>query len=101
MRCHGSKIYVCSRCGQVFNVKLGPTGVKDHILQVHVPSGEVTVCRKEVPISKARKRKAGGENKKSSKKPNIEKDPQEGSSSPKPPPKSLKNLQMNSSQQIM
>ena len=49
---NGTKIFICSRCQRVFSMKLGPTGVKDHIFQVHVPSGEVVVRKKVVPVSK-------------------------------------------------
>ena len=70
-----TKTYTCTRCGRVFAGKHGPKGVKQHILQVHVANGELTLFQATVPESKSKKRKAKSGGNKDSKKPNLNKNP--------------------------
>ena len=65
-----AKPYSCNRCDRKFAVKIGPTGVKDHMKQVH--REEINIRQVLVPASKARKRKAETGEINTAKKPSLD-----------------------------
>ena len=67
----GTKQYTCNRCGRVFSQMNGPSGVKQHLVQVHVENGELQTRVAENP-GPSKKRKAPNLIEEQSKKPNLE-----------------------------
>ena len=86
------KVFKCNRCGRVFTTKHGPSGVKQHILQVHIANGEMPLFQADIPKSKSKKRKAKGGEDKSSKKPNVETSVASTPIEPKSPDENLESF---------